>query len=474
VQFYDFENAEVKNTDMLNKKEVFLWILFLVFFGETLGAILIKHDVTGNLEFGCQWTGGSVDSGVTCICHSSAQEFFIEEGSIPSLEAQVIRIDSCNTVRFGTKAISTLRNLRHIELSNINNLYFDDSGLSWAGYVQMNNNNLNAWDAVPTLKIKIENSIIRKISSYTFQGRISSIIFKDSVVENMAPFAFSSIPHAQNVEFFNVTFVTVQAQAFKKFPIDVLVIRDSTFDILPSRSFSDMTVLESFLIKNCTFRVIKSGAFLIQNPRYFEVTDSEINLLEGEGFKVTTRGSVKIRNNVFNITQSGAFAGISLNKEVVTNEEILFDSNTFNSFQKRSLEINTTSFSAKYNNIFISQPCDCRFMNYDLEDGSDYEEFQCIFKDNEKITLKEFKEYNCSVFAGYTSIIIILGVVLILFIVIFSGLVFYFKRVYKKHSEYITDKNGKPISLIMPDGRTYRETELHVVVERADLLTTDL
>ncbi|KAF5306444.1 hypothetical protein FQR65_LT07356 [Abscondita terminalis] len=429
------------------------------------------EDITSDPQFGCRWSGGGTENGVTCTCTENAEDFVIEKGSIPSYGTQMIKIYGCRSLRFGPNAITDMRNLRHLELGNINNLKLDDSSLSWNAYVQPNTEYHNSWDSVPTLRIKIERSNITKISSYTFQGQISSITLRDLIIEEVAPFAFSSLVYTHSVEILNVNFLIIHAQAFKKFPMEVLVLSDSTFNQLPSRTFSDVIVLDSFQIRNCTFNIVKSGAFLIHNTKRFEVFDSHVNLLEGEGFKVSCRGSVKIKGCSFNVTHNGAFAGISLNKEeVLTNEEILFDSIVFNYLDKRSLQINTTSFTAKFTNIVINQECMCEYM----EGDSDYEEFLCILADEKRATLKEFKADSCSVLASYSTIIIILGVVLVLFIIICSGLMCYFKRVYKRHKEYITDKNGKPVNLIMPDGRTYRETELHVVVERADLLTTDL
>ncbi|KAK4876739.1 hypothetical protein RN001_009245 [Aquatica leii] len=449
-----------------NYRKIFWLLILFSYLGRLNG-----DDITSNPQYGCRWSGGSIENGVTCTCRQNAEEFFIEKGSIPSYDAQMLKIDGCNSVRFGRNAITDMRNLRRLELMNIDNLVFDEFSLSWNTYVQPNTEYHNSWDSVPTLKIKIERSIIKKISSYTFQGQISSIILRDLNIEEIAPFAFSSLIYTHNIEIISVNFMNIHAQAFKKFPMEVLTISDSTFNQVPSRTFSDVTVLDSFQIRNCSFSIIKSGAFLIHNCRRFDVIESQINILEGDSFKVTTRGSVKIKGNNFNVTHGGAFAGISLNKEeVFTDEEILFDSDTFNNLDKHSLRINTTSFTAKYINIVINQECKCDY----VEGDNDHEEFQCMLSDAKKITLKEFKEDNCSILASYSTIIIILGVVLVLFIIIFSGLMFYFKRVYKNHKEYITDKNGKQVSLIMPDGRTYRETELHVVVERADLLTTDL
>lgn len=455
---------------MFDTSKLYIWLSCLVCLQCTIG--YAADDITGNPEFGCQWSGGSIDSGVTCTCRPNARELFIQKGSIPSYDAQVIKIDSCDEVRFGKDAIGDMRNLRRLELVNINSLNFDDSSLSWNTYIQPNLDYHQAWDYnVPTLRIKIERSLIKRIASYTFQGQISSVVMRDVVIEEVAPFAFSSLMYTHNIEFVNANFLNVHIQAFKKFPTETLTLSDSSFSRLPSRTFSDVTVLDSFQIRNCTFDVIQSGAFLIHNCKRFELVDSHVNLLDGEGFKVSTRGSVKIKNNYFNVTENGAFAGISLNlEEVLTPQEIWFDTDVFNRLEKRSLHVNTTSFEARFSNILINQQCNCDF----TEGTNHHEEFQCILDDTKKITLKEFKENNCSVLASYSTVFIIVGVVVVLFIIIFSGLVFYFKRVYKKRKEYITDKNGKQISVIMPDGRTYRETEYHIVVERADLLTTDL
>lgn len=363
-----------------------------------------------------------------------------------------------------------MRNLRRIELTNINNLTFENFGLTWNPYIQLNNDYFNLRQNVPTLKIQIENCRVNKIGSYTFQGQISDISFKNSYIEDMTSFAFSSLLQTENISFSNVTFNSVQSQSFKKFNTYNLIISDSTFNVLPSRSFNDITVFDTFKIQNTSFDTIRSSAFVIQ-AKSFEIINSQINVVEGEAFKVTTKGNVKIRSNVFNVTQSGAFFGISLNKEAtLTEEEILFHSNTFYSLEKDSFKTNISSFSTKFVNNIVNQECDCKLTNY-YEGNPD--EFYCMFQ-NKSLTVKEFKSHSCSILQGYSTVIIVVSVVLLLFILISMGLIFYFRRTCRKTTEYLTDKNGKPISLIMPDGRTYRETELHVVVERADLLTTDL
>lgn len=402
------------------------------------------------------------------------QEFFIEEGSVPAFDLETIIINSCKRVRFGNNALNKLNNLRNIRLINIENLVLEESSLLWENYVNQPDFN-SQWDLnIPALQIIIENTHIEKISSYTFKGRISEISLIGVTVDQISPFAFSSLIQNQAIHFEYTDLKNVQAQAFKKFTTNNLHLISTRADFLPSRAFSDIQINQNLIINNCTFDTMRPSSFFVSNPRNFEVRNSRFNQLDGEAFRITMRGPVLFKDNVFNTTNDGAFRGIILPPEQALNEHtITFDGNTFNVVTRDSLI--TTSFIPKFLNIFLNESCDCKSINRVLKDSDFYDEVQCLAAENMPITVRDFEKNNCSIITSHGTLIIVVGVVLIVFIIVLSALVFYFKKVRNsdKYGKNNDNKNGK-LSLIVPDGRTYRETEVHVIVEKANLLTTDL
>lgn len=398
----------------------------------------------------------------------------MEANNIPTYDLEIIKVDSCKNVRFGSNAISNMRNLRTIELSNIQNLQFEESSLLWDNYIS-HLDYTSHWDInIPSLKILIENTHIEKISSYTFKGRINEIVMANVSVDSIAPFSFSSLLQTYMIKFDRVTLKNVQAQAFKKFTTENLHLKEVSVDFLPSRAFADIQVNGNFIIQNNYLDTMRPSAFLISNTRNFEVRDSRFNQLDGEGFRVTTRGPVLFKNNVFNVTNDGAFRGIRLTPEEMHNEySITFDSNTFNTVTRDSLL--TTDFIPKFINVVLKEQCDCKTINHVLKNSDFFDEVSCVNSRGDSESFRDFEKYNCSIMASHATLIIVVGAVLIAFIIIASALVFYFKKVRNsdKYGNNKSAKNGK-LSLIVPDGRTYRETEVHVIVERANLLTTDL
>ncbi|KAI4471279.1 sodium/chloride dependent transporter [Holotrichia oblita] len=242
---------------------------------------------------------------------------------------------------------------------------------------------------------------------------------------------------------------------------------------LPSRSFSELIVNENLLISNSTFGTVKSGAFLIHNPNRFEVTDSNFDILEGEAFRVTTRGDVLFKDVHFNSSYSSVFLGISVNlAETSIRKTITFNTPVFESFDKDALRINTTSFDLRLVNVCIKMSCDCNSMNSVFMDIEQPEELYCLEQES-YINYVEFRSRSCILFASNATIIIAVGVALILIVIMGGVLWCFFKKAYRCDKYGGADKKKK-LSMIVPDGRTYRETELHVIVERTDLLTTDL
>lgn len=429
---------------------------------------ILTRPITEEPNFGCQWLGGGMGSTLACDCLPEAEVFHLREDSIRSVDLSAIHLSNCNMVIFDSKAVRWIRGLREVQLNGIKNLTLEEYGFSWEGYVASIDIN------TPTLQIFIRNSRIHKISSYTFSGRISRIELENVIVEQIMPFAFSSLIQSQRIDFTNIITENVQAQAFKKFTTGQLTISNSNMTYLPSRSFSELTVNENLLISNSSFGTIKSGAFLIYNPKRFEVTDSKFDILEGEAFRVMTRGDALFRNVHFNTGYPSAFVGISVNlAETSIRKTITFNSPIFETFDMDALRINTTSFDLKLVNVCIKLSCDCDTMSSVFTDIDQIDELSCLVDDSFTNYL-DFRNGNCMMFASNATVIIAVGVTVIMLLILGIVLWCFFKKAYRCDKYGGEKDKKKKLSMIVPDGRTYRETELHVIVERTDLLTTDL
>lgn len=398
---------------------------------------------------------------------------YITKKSISSYDTTSIEIQ-CKSVRFGPESISEMRNLRNIKLKSIQTLNFEEHSLKWYGYRSLDEYEESYDINIPSLKIEIENSTIGTIASYTFEGRINTIIFDGVTIKNISPFAFNSLKQTKDVILRNVELRNAREQAFKKFSTGNFELTNVKASLITSRFLYNITVFETFKITNCEFETVRPGGFIVFNPRTFEVSGTKINHLDGEAFKVTTRGDVLFRNNKFNVINDGAFYAIDLNRDTsAIDATIFFDSNTFTQLTRDSLVVNE-HFRPKFSNLFINETCDCTKIEHNIKDDEFYSEIKCRHE-NEFVTIKEFKTNKCSIIQSYSTVIIILAVVITLAFIIGTVLAVYYRKVYLS-KKYGSEKNNKKgnLSMIVPDGRTYRETELHVIVERADLLTTDL
>lgn len=400
----------------------------------------------------------------------------IDRSSIPAFSTIEVEIHGCDSITFMQGCISDLRNLRVIHLNGIGSIEFQQESMNWYGYQERTLNEVEErFDITrPSLKISIYNSNISVISSHTFVGRINEILFDEVIIENIQPIAFSNLLQTEKIIFKNTVVKRIDVQALKKFSAESIELDGVTAATLPSRTFSNITVYQHFTITDCNFGSVFSGSFAINNPKVFQVTRTNITTLYGEAFKIVSRGSVIFRNNTFGVVNDGAFQGIILKKDEILNDVLfIFDSNTFSSLSRYSLYI--PDFSVKFVNIYINEPCDCQAIDHKIKESAYYDDIMCLYE-NGYLTLKNYKSHMCSVITNHHITIIIISIVATLLIVVVAGLILYYRFVYrrKKYGSKERMKNNGNLSLIVPDGRTYRETELHVILEKTDLLTTDL
>lgn len=379
-----------------------------------------------------------------------------------------LNISGCQRVRFGVEAIKTMRNIRNIDLKNINQLTLEEHSLKWEGYDQ------RGWDSyreTPTLKVHIESSNIEKMSSYTLQGKISEIVLKNVTVRHISAYAVNSLKQNHLIELTNVNFQFIDAQAFKKFPTDNFIITNCNFDVVPSYTLMDIQVNERFLIKNSKFKVIRSGGFFVNNPRVFEVTNTQIDTIEGDGFKVRTKNDAIFDNIHVKNAAFGAFLGISSSSDL--DKFLVINNATFENAEPGSFKVNLTSFIPKFSAIKLQVKCQCTIVDSFLVDPN-LHDLNC-FEGRVSMTFKSYKQEFCTSKLASTTIIIVVCVVVAILVFLIAFLVYFCKKRY--HSGRYggkKDKVAQEEKVVMPEGKTYRETEIMYIVERADLLTTDL
>lgn len=377
--------------------------------------------------------------------------------------------------------------------------------------------------ATPTLKISIRKSTVEKISSYTFKGRISEIKFTDIIVVRASAFAFSLLLQTEQIEFINTNFQTIEPQMLKKFNLNNLLIANSYFSSVPSRAFSELYVRERFSVQNSTFTNVKSGGFIVNGPKHFQLVNSKIDVWEGEGFKIRTTGDVLLANNVVKVMNSGALLGLSSgaygsygypvgqgqsydsgqNFNSQGNQEyavqysnkgysnqgysdqgrghssnavhfLTVDGNTFEQAEANSLQINTSSFIPKFSNTILHKKCECEGVELFL--AQPYLQDLSCSEGEIFIPMKDYKKEYCVTKMGYGLTILISCVVVVIVVALFVLFLWFFRKLYRsgQYGEKDSKKHQEEQKVIMPDGQTYRETEIMYIVERADLLTTDL
>ena len=376
--------------------------------------------------------------------------------------ATSIIINGCERVIFLSQTIRNLIQLRTIELRNIENMIISERALTWSPFPRDNEVN-------PGIKITIINSTLTEISSHAVQGQINDIVIRDSKIINLKPFAFSSLTGVKNIELSNNVYDKIEIQALKKFTTENFILKGGNARSLPSRFLSDVEVTNLFRMEGLTIKLLSSLTFLVSSPKRVLIESNIIETLEGDSFHVTSRGPITFRNNTVTSISKGAFLGFSVDTEilsVVGRQEILIDNNTMTSVNPFSLLYNETSLSLRIDGLNLNTQCSCQLA----------EEWQVVLSHQKGIincwyqleahymSLPTFVNSRCGSFKQTFWIFVVVGVLIVILIAV---VVIFF--IVRRENE-----KKKKMNVVMPDGKTYRETEFHIVVERAELITTDL
>lgn len=379
---------------------------------------------------------------------------------MPPLTSGII-IDGCARVQFLPNTARDLVMLRVVELRNVGYVRISERALAWSPFRTESENN-------PGLRIIVHNSTVNEIASYAVQGRVDHILISNSKLYDVKPFSFGSLTGVTNIELTDNEFHNIEIQAFKKFTTSNFLLKGGVINSLPSRFLSDMEVTNLFHMEGVTVKSIASLAFFVSLPQRVVIESNIIGTLEGDAFRMVTRGPIKFRNNTVTTIRKGAFSGFSLHPGVGSvkgTQELLIDNNTVTELEPSSLTYDS-SLTLRVDGLNLNTSCTCELA----------EQWQEILKEQGgtlscwyilegyHVSLPTFVASRCGAFKQTFWIFVVIGIVFVLLTAAIA--IFYIVR--------RDNERKKKVQIVMPDGKTYRETEFHIVVERAELLTTDL
>jgi len=397
--------------------------------------------------------------------------------------------------------------VRRVEFLNIEQLVIESNAFSW--------NETLALEPVPQsgLVVSIINCNVPEIPSYAFNGRLTGITLNTVNIGTIRAFAFATLYRTEKLELIECVVGNFEAQAFKKFSSEDLHIIGGHFSgSVPSRTWVDLEVYNELLIERVIIDTIHSSSFIIYGPKRFHLHGNHFVNMKGEAFRIRMRGKTLIRNNIFDTLAKGAFVGITVEDFTLKMEGIQvlqFENNTISHFEKGSLLFNVTSFEPKLERILINHTCSCTLLEtwgaelnfysspgqYNSQQRDTPSHFWCqkhIAEENggSFININDFSQ-GCILTSGLqTFLIIILTSSFVLLALILLIIVLWRRHRSRNQKRWIniptdddsknkkTDKNSKVqkseniqdsrLAIIVPDGHTYRETELNVIVEQTE------
>lgn len=380
---------------------------------------------------------------------------------VPSTATGII-IDGCNRVTFLPDTVRNLLQLRNVELRNVEHVVINERALAWSPFSRENDMN-------PGLRIVIHNSTVDEISSHAIQGRVNDIIISDSRIVSIKPFAFSSLTGVKTIDLTDNVFDNIEIQAFKKFTTSTFLFRGGSVRTLPSRFLSDVEVLDLFRMEGVSVKYLYSLTFLVTGPKRVLIESNHIEALEGDTFHMVTRGPITFRNNTVTEMRKGAFFGFTVDLEVASTmgpQELLIDNNTVTYLTPSSLMYNRTRLTMRVDGLNLNQTCTCaleeEWRDLIKEQGGTVSCWYTL--EDHYVSLPTYVDSRCGTFKQNFWIFVLIGIIFVLIMV--SIAIFFIVR--------RENEKKKKVQIVMPDGKTYRETEFHIVVERAELLTTDL
>ncbi|XP_055846455.1 uncharacterized protein LOC129912282 [Episyrphus balteatus] len=443
-------------------EKVSIFIYFLLYFCNIFSRQCI----------GQQWT--SQDSGdgaynnVSCIAHDTKYTCDCrntnEYMTLPRLDGYVyqIEISNCKHMYVRPHALANIQGLRTVIFKKVENLILTSNALSFP----IHTSNTPLYVEFKEVKIEI-------IESHAINGNIGEITFISSTIESIRPFAFTTLKdHSILFKMDGVKINNIEPQALKKFTIDQLEIVNSEFlSEVPSKVFYELEVLTFLRIQNVTFKKVHTRAFSFNVVKKLSVIGNKFDRTESEWITAQVRDRVLIKDNNFGTTSHIAFKAIEVSKEVAFLERVELQ------FINNIVKFNNDPQALVFNDKIQLQITHLQYHNQfpckELDKTQPKSPFFRTYSENiyfhtknnnQSLTLSKIIDVDCKE-KSYL-LYIILGIIsLILIVIVITAIIV--MRIVKKRRKRMLD-------VVLPESRTYKETQIVYQIENAGLLKTDL
>uniref|UniRef100_A0A1I8P1W3 Uncharacterized protein n=1 Tax=Stomoxys calcitrans TaxID=35570 RepID=A0A1I8P1W3_STOCA len=414
----------------------------------------------------------------TCDCAMSDEDLVLPPliGSAYQLE-----IRNCKSFTIDSNVLRDIQHLHKITFKNVDNLVLNQYALSLPDY-----------SSSTPLILSFEKVKVKLIDSLAINGQIEEITFVDCYLESVRPFAFNILKNnALRFTMDKVRIDRIDPQAFKKLVVEKIDIHDCVFlTNVPSKTFYDIEVTDSFLLNNVRFRTVHSKAFSFKMISKLTIANNYFEAIDAEWLEAFVKKSPQIRDNYFGNTSEISFKAIRVHRDYGSSEkmELRFSNNTIRfPYDVHPLEF-SRDFTLNIKQLNYDNPYPCTDYDTNLQPPRPRTEFfnhyqhniyfrpdaeasgppsngqQQITSKNNFKALHEILAGDCNRFPYW--IYIIIGMA-ILIVVIALILIIACWHVSKKR------RAKRKMDIIQPEPRTYKETQIVYQIENAGLLKTD-
>lgn len=390
-----------------------------------------------------------------------------EDYVAPKFEGSTTEIElaNCKSLRIRRDSFDSLFQLTKLTITNVENLILDQGSLSFTQNTP-----------AAQLRINLINNLIEEVPSHLVQGSISELSFIRCRIGLFRPYSVTSFRGQLNTLKVIESFINrIERHAFKKFDVNEILIDDSKFiSPIPSYSFYEIEVLERFAITNSSFYSLLPGSVSMKNVTNLQISNSEFENIGGESLNLQIRKSIRITGNYFNNVHEAAFQAISVDSSYFNRNSqrpvLVFHNNRIGRLENSKTLLFSDGFNVQIREVRIVHSITCQEVaqveQYSLlVDHPDDIFFKIAGEENEFKSFNDIRRIRCME-DNFWFYLIIGSVVAAIVLVIICSLVSCYCIAQKKKQ--------RKLNVVLPEPRTYRETQIVMQIENHGLLKTDL